>query len=146
MGARNTDFVAAEKAVTDAAGTELRGDPMFAGGTALVWHPDGPGDVKGFKVTIPEAGRRRLLVAFVQGEKAGSVSALVDGRAVPWAGPAPQAHLRVEGRTIIRLLALEPHDLSAGEHLLALRFEGSAPGAGRPEIVVDFLGVQKVDR
>ncbi len=146
MGARNSDFVAAEKAAADTKDTELRGDPMYAGGTAFVWFPGGPGETKAFKVMVPEAGRKRLLIAFVQGERSGSVSALVDGRAVAWAGDIPRVDLRVEGRTIIRLFSLEPQDISAGQHVLALKFEGADPEIERPEIVVDFLGVQKIER
>jgi hypothetical protein len=146
MGARNTEFVSAEKALAERAGTDLRRGPLYAGGTALAWYPREDGETKDFKLTVPEAGRKRIHIAFVLGEESGAVSALFDGRAAAWAGGPARVDLRARGRTIIRLFTLEPLDVSSGDHVLTLKFEGADAAVGRPEIVLDFLGVQHVER
>ncbi len=146
MGARNAEFVSAEKALTDSSNTVLRGGRIFAGAAALVWSPDQTGETKDFTMTVSESGRHRIHVAFVLNGESGSAGALLDGRPVAWVGGAERAELRAPGRTMIRMYGLEPLDLAAGEHILTLKFAGADPDVGHPEIGVDFIGLQKVDR
>jgi hypothetical protein len=146
MGARNFTFVAAEKAAADPSDTILRGSRMFAGGSALVWFPGKNGDVKDFRLNVAEAGRKMIHVAFVRDEDSGRVSALVDGRAAAWEGGAASLDIRVTGRTIIRMIALEALDLAAGNHTLSLRFDGADSAVAKPEVALDFIGIQKIER
>ncbi len=145
MGARNFEFFDAEKSVVDPLGTSLRGNRIFAGGTALIWLPEKAGDTKDFKVTLGEAGKKQVQCFFVQTEHTGTVSALIDGQDVPWAGGNATIHLRAPGRTLLRMISLAPLDLAAGEHVLTLRFEGADAGIQVPEIGLDFIGIQNVE-
>ncbi len=146
MGARNTEFADAEVALTNADNTILRGGRIFAGDSSLVWYPKNVGEMKDFKVVIGKAGRKRIHFGFILGEASGSVSALLDGKPALWSGGVAQIDLHSPGRTLIRMFGLEPLDLTAGDHVLTLKYEGSARGVELPEVGVDFIGIQTVDR
>jgi hypothetical protein len=44
------------------------------------------------------------------------------------------------------MITLESLDLAPGDHVLTLRFEGADPDIEVPEIGMDFIGAQKVER
>jgi len=146
MGARDFEFFNAEKAVADPARTSLRGHPIFAGGTALIWLPEKAGDTKDFKVTVGEAGKKRVQFVFVLADHMGIVSALLDGQSAPWADGAATTNLRAPGRILLRMISLAPLDIAAGEHILTLKFEGAEEDIPVPEVGLDFIGIQKVER
>ncbi|MFZ2052951.1 MAG: glycoside hydrolase family 172 protein [Candidatus Aminicenantales bacterium] len=146
MGARDFEFFNAEKAVVDPGRTNLRGSRIFAGGTALIWYPERPGVSKDFKITVGEAGKKRIQCVFVHADQMGTVSALLDGRSVPWADGAATTNLKTPGRTLLRMISLEPFELAAGEHVLTLKFEGAEADIQVPEVGLDFIGIQKVDK
>ncbi len=146
MGARDFEFFSAEKAVIDADGTTLRGGRIFSGGTALIWVPERVGDTKDFKVTVNEAGKKRIQCVFVLADDMGTVSALIDRRPVFWADSAATINLRAPGRTLLRMVSLMPVELEAGEHVLTLKFEGADADIQVPEVGLDFIGIQNVDK
>jgi hypothetical protein len=146
MGARDFEFLDAEKAVMDPGGTSLRGGRIFAGGTALIWRPEKAGDTKDFKLTVGEAGKKRIQCVFVHADQMGTVSALVDGQSVPWADGGATINLRAPRRTLLRMISLAALDIAAGEHILSLRFEGAEEDIPTPEVGLDFIGIQKIEK
>ncbi len=146
MGARNTRFSAAEKCVTDPENTLLRGGRIYAGASALVWVPQKAGETKDFKWSVEKAGKKRIQIAFAQTGSSGAVSILLDGQPVVWPGGTRKLELRAPGRILVRMKALPPADLEAGEHVLTLKFEGADSDISRPEIGVDFIGIQSLDK
>jgi hypothetical protein len=146
MGARDFEFVNAEKAVADPAGTLLRGNPIFAGGTALIWLPEKAGDTKDFKIAVGGGGKKRVQCVFVHADRMGIVSALLDGQSVSWADGAATINLRAPGRILLRMVSLAPLDIAAGEHVLTLKFEGAEEGMPTPEVGLDFIGIQKIEK
>jgi hypothetical protein len=145
MGARDFEFFDAEKAVANPGGTSLRGNRIFAGGTALIWHPENAGDAKDFKVKVEKAGKKRIQCVFVQADNMGAVSACVDGQDVLWEGGNESISLLAPGRTLLRMISLVPLDLEAGEHVLSLRFEGADDDIQAPEVGLDFIGLQSIE-
>jgi hypothetical protein len=146
MGARDFEFFDAEKAIVDPTRTCLRSNRIFAGRTALIWLPESVGETKDFMIRVSEAGKKRAYCAFVQADQMGIASVLLDGQSVPWADGAAMVDLRASGRTFLRMIGLEPLELAAGEHILTLKFEGAEAGIQVPEIGLDFIGLQKVER
>jgi hypothetical protein len=146
MGARDFEFFDAEKAVADPGGTSLRGSRIYAGGTALIWIPEKAGDTKDFKIMVGEGGKKRVQCVFVHADRMGIVSALLDGGSVPWADGAATINLRAPGRTLLRMVSLAPLDIAAGEHVLTLKFEGADADVQAPEIGLDFIGLQKLEK
>ena len=146
MGARDFEFFNAEEAVSDPGRTVLRGNRIFAGRTALVWHPERVGVTKDFQLMIGEAGKKRIQCVFVLADRMGTVSALLDNRPVPWADGSAAINLRAPGRILLRMTSLEPLELEAGKHVLTLRFEGADSDIQAPEVGLDFIGIQKVEK
>ncbi len=76
----------------------------------------------------------------------GTVSALIDRRPVFWADSAATINLRAPGRALLRMVSLMPVELEAGEHVLTLKFEGADTDIQVPEVGLDFIGIQNVDK
>ncbi len=146
MGARDFEFFEAEKVVADSDGTSFRGGRLFSGGAALVWFPKEEKNAREFKLAVGQAGKKRIHCCFVHADNTGKVSALINGRPVRWSDGEKAVSLRAPGRILLRMTPLEPLELAAGEHVLTLRFEGADPDIRVPEVGLDFIGIQKVEK
>lgn len=144
LGAANSVFLAAEDIVTDRKDTTLRDGRLWEGGRILVWTPSKAGDRKELKFRVEPAGKVRIHVTAALTPRSGAVTAWLDGLPSQAAAKPETIDLHEPFRTLLRTFSLEPVDLAAGEHSLILEFKGA--GVAGPEVAIDFIGVQKLDR
>lgn len=144
FGARNSVFFTAEEAVADRKDTVLRAGRLWAGGRLLVWTPGKPGERKMLRIMVDSPGKTRVHITAALTPSSGRVSAWLDGLPAGGTGKPETIDLHDPFRTLLRTFSLEPADLSPGEHMLIIEYQGADAGISRPEIGLDFVWVQKL--
>jgi hypothetical protein len=144
FGARNSVFYAVEEIMSGRKNTALRQGRLWAGGRLLVWTPEKPGDRKELRIRVDSAGQTQIHITAALTPLSGKFTAWLDG--APAGGPAQPLMIDLYDpfRTMLRTFSLDPAELVPGDHRLVLEYKGGEPGVTRPEIGLDFIGVQKL--
>jgi hypothetical protein len=145
FGARNSVFFQAEDLLTDPGATRMDTGGLWARGRTVVWTPEKAGAVKTLAFAVDSPGRKKIHLTAALTPRAGKISLWLDGRPAILDGGGSAIDLYWASGILLRDFALEPVDLAAGEHTLALEFQGAEKASGPPEIGIDFIWVQKVD-
>ncbi|MGE5296997.1 MAG: glycoside hydrolase family 172 protein [Solirubrobacterales bacterium] len=141
-GASNSVFFQAEDIATNANGTTLQEARLWAGGKLLVWAAQKKGERRSFKIPISTSGQKQIHVALGMTPRSGRVAFYLDDQLLPVGGDAASIDLRCPYQTLLRSIDLKPTELRAGDHVLAVESLDEPGSAGRPEIGIDFIGVQ----
>ncbi len=145
FGARNSVFFQAEDLLTDPGATRMDAGGLWARGRTVVWTPEKAGAVKTLAFAVDSPGRKKIYLTAGLTPRAGKILLWLDGRPAILEGGGSAIDLYWASGVLSRDFALEPVDLAAGEHTLALEFQGADKVPGPPEIGLDFIWVQKVE-
>ncbi|MCF7972429.1 MAG: DUF2961 domain-containing protein [Phycisphaerae bacterium] len=137
MGAGNSVFFTAEDIAVDTRMTRLEQGRLWAGGQLLVWTPKKTGDTMSFQIPVDSAGRKQIHVALAMTPQAGRIALWVDGKSLA------EVDLYRPHRTLLRTIALEPLELTQGNHTLTLELTHPPQDAAEAQIGIDYVGVQK---
>jgi hypothetical protein len=147
FGAAHSVFYAAEDVMAERTRTTLRKGRLWEGGRLLVWTPEKPGERKKLKIKVDSAGRNLVHITAALTPRSGTVAAWLDDRPAGIAAEkAKTIDLHDPFRTLLRSYSLDPVNLSAGEHTLVIEYRGARADISRPEIGLDFIWVQRVER
>ncbi len=136
MGARNSQFFAAEDLTKDKTLTHFTKARLWAGGRLFVWTPKKVGDSKTFTIPVSSAGKKQINLAFALTPTSGRVGISVDGTELS------KTNLYRPHRTLLRNIAIKPLELAQGDHALTLTLQGLPKGRTQAEMGVDFIWVQ----
>jgi len=146
MGARNSVMYPAEKLLTDRSNTRFLPGRLWAEGTLLVWTPKKQGETKDFAFNIDAPGKYRIYVTAALTPHSGRFSVLLNGKPLPQRGQKENIDLYRSYRTLLRNFALQEVSLEPGEYTLTLVFEGALDDLAEPEIGIDFIWIQTLEK
>ena len=146
MGARNSVFYAAENILSDSSHTHLIDGDLWTGGKLLVWEPTKTGDQKNFLITVNSPGEKRINLTAALTPRSGRFSVFLDGQPLPASDDIDTIDLYRPFRTLLRNFVFKPVALAAGNHTLSIEYKGAAERAGLPEIGIDFIWIQDIQR
>ncbi len=145
-GARNSVMYPAEEILRERSGTGFRTGNLWAGGRILIWTPLKQGESKTFDLPIAEKGTYRIHITAALTPDSGRLSMQVDKESVSLRGKEKSIDLYRPFRRLLRNFAIQDLELDRGRHTLSLHFEGSQPDILVPEIGLDFIWVQKIEK
>jgi len=147
MGARNSVIYAAEDLITSRSGTRFQEGRLWAGGRLLTWRPRAVGETKSFMFTLDSDGIYRIHLTVALTPEGGRLEAVRVGELAVTLRDQPTAiDLHRPHRHLLRSFALQDLDLEKGRHTLVLRYVGASPGIRSPEIGIDFIRIEKIER
>ncbi len=147
MGARNSVIYPAEDLITSRADTGFREGRLWAGGRLLVWRPKAVGETKSFAFPLDEDGAYRIHLTTALTPEGGRVEAArVDDRSVTLRDHPKTIDLHRPYRRLLRSYTLQDLELERGRHTLILRYAGAPDGVSTPEIGIDFIRIEKIER
>ncbi len=142
IGMRDALYYQAEELAQPGPRVTLEKGNIWAGGQLLVWQPKAVGEQLELRVPVLEDGKYALHIAFAENERAGRVSFKLDGEPVQFGGGEVR-DLYVPHRTLSRQYGADVVELTKGEHVLTLRYEGARESVTEPTIGIDYVAVQK---
>ncbi len=140
MGASNSIFFPAELTVKPNAMVEFVYDPLWQGGTLMVWRPEKEGDTLSFTLPLEKEGSFVVKLAAARTPRSGKISVLMDGAPLDFAGVID---LFEPDRTLLRPVESKKVELKKGDHVLTIRYEGKNPDSQENEIGLDFIWLQE---
>lgn len=146
MGARNSVIYPAEKLLSDHSHTRFQEDRLWAGGRLLTWTPQNQGESKDFVFEVDKQGKYRIYITAALTPRSGSFAVLLNGKPLPRRDEGDEIDLYRPYRTLLRNFALQEVSLEPGEYTLALKFAGAHDNVSEPEIGIDFIWIQILDR
>jgi hypothetical protein len=146
MGARNSVMFPAEKLLGDRSNTRFQEGRLWAGGKLLLWTPQKKGESKDFAFKIDKLGKYRIYITAALTPRSGRFSVLLNGEPLPQRGQESDIDLHRPYRTLLRNFALREMSLKPGEHTLTLTFTGAPESISIPEIGIDFIWIQALER
>ncbi len=145
-GARNSVMYPAETLLRERVGTEFRRGKLWAGNRILIWKPRKQGESKMFDLPISEEGTYRVFITAALTPDSGRISLRVDKDSVILRSKKDRIDLYRPYRCLLRNFAIQDLELDKGLHTLSLYFEGAQPHIPTPEIGIDFIWVQKIEK
>ncbi|MFQ5805619.1 MAG: DUF2961 domain-containing protein [Phycisphaerae bacterium] len=142
FGMRDSLYYHAEELAQPGSRVTLERDNLWAGGQLLVWHPATRGEQLEFRVPIVEDGKYALHIAFAHDERSGRISFELNGEPIGFGGGGI-LDLYVPYRVLSRQYGADVVELTKGEHVLTLQYEGAPESVSEPTIGVDYVAVQK---
>ncbi|MFH1942734.1 MAG: glycoside hydrolase family 172 protein [bacterium] len=146
FGARNAQFYAAENLLAERRNTRLEQGRLWAGGRVLIWTPEKIGDSKSFSIPVNVAGKKRITITAAMTPRSGRMTVLLDGAPLSLTNESETVDLYRPYRTLLRNFTLVTAELSRGLHTLTCVYSGTEATIPRPEIGIDFIWVQNIDR
>jgi len=146
MGARNSKFLPAESILIDTANTRIANGSLWAGGKLLVWEPRNPMDRKDFTFDVDSPGEKRIYLTAALTPRSGILSVYLDGQPLLTSDDSATIDLYRPFRTLLRNFSFKPVELTEGQHTLALEYKSAPQRAGLPEIGIDFIWIQDIQR
>ena len=146
MGARNSIMYPAEKILTEHSNTHFLKGRLWAEGKLLVWTPKKQGESKDFVLTVDTQGKYRIYITAALTSRSGNFSVLLNGKPLLQRGQEEPIDLYRPYRTLLRNFAMSDISLSPGKHTLSLVFEGARDELSEPEIGIDFIWIQTLER
>ena len=140
---RNSRYYQAEELARPGPQVTLEEGNLWAGGQLLVWHPGGKGEQLELRVPILESGKHALHLGLALNQHAGRITAKLDGHSVGFGDKADVIDLHVPYRVLSRQYGSDPIELTKGEHVLTLHYEGVPDSVSEPKIGIDYVAVQK---
>ncbi|MBN2133390.1 MAG: hypothetical protein JW741_28080, partial [Sedimentisphaerales bacterium] len=142
-GSANSVFFAAEDLLADDDATQIRRGRLWAGGKLLAWSPKKSGDRKDFTIPVDSAGKKQIYVTMAMTPQSGTVAFRLDGEPLPLANRVETVDLYRPYRTLLRNVPLMTQELKAGDHTLTVEWRDTSNRAGKPEVGIDFIWVQR---
>ncbi len=146
FGARNSEFFPAEQILKDSTDTQLQEGDLWAGGQLLVWKPKKAGDRMDLTFNIASPGKKNIYITASLTPQSGKFAVLLDGRLLRTADEEEVIDLFRPYGTLLRNFPLKTVELAEGRHTLTLESRVGADRGGPPEIGIDFVWVQTLDR
>jgi hypothetical protein len=147
MGARDSVIYPAEELITDRTDTHFQAGRLWAGGRLLTWRPQAMGETKSFEFPLDEEGVYRIHLTAALTPEGGRLEAVqVDDLPATLQDRPTTFDLYRPHRRLLRSFALQDLELGKGRHTLVLRYAGAAAGIRSPEIGIDFIRIQKIER
>ncbi|MBN1851147.1 MAG: DUF2961 domain-containing protein [Pirellulales bacterium] len=143
FGASDADFYQAEDVLVDQHRTEFVANAMWAKDRLLVWNPASGNDELAFKLPVKQAGKYVIHMTAAFTPRSGKLAIRLDGKDVGFGGEEGIVDLEVPYRTLARTVSSERIELSEGDHVLSLHYQGKLPGDSDRQIGIDFFWVQK---
>lgn len=134
--ARDAIFYQVEDCLVSTERTELVTSYMWAGRGLCVWKPEKTGDSLSFKIYVPRDGNYDVRLICALSPQSGSFQVLWDEESIT----DNPVNLYDEYHELSRVFNLGKRTISAGEHILTLKFSGSES----QQIGIDFLWLQPV--
>ena len=141
-GMRGSVYHQAEDVSQPGGEVSLEPDALWAGGRLLLWKPAQEGAQLELRVPVEEQGKYALHLALAHARYAGRISCRLDGAPVGF-GDARIIDLHVPHRVLSRQHRTDVVELTAGEHVLTLRFEGAPDDVAEPAIGIDYVAIQR---
>jgi hypothetical protein len=130
--ASNAVFYQAEQVDAPRDDVILEAGNLWAGGNIYRWYPKNVGDTIAFTVPFKEGGKYAIQAVLAHDKKSGKVTMLFDDTECgTW-------DLYDASREMLRAMSGGDHEVAAGDHTIAFRFDG-----GEKSLGVDFFWIQK---
>ena len=146
FGARNSTFYPAESILTDSSSTYIVEGDLWEGGKLLIWEPINPGDRKDLAFSVDSPGEKRIYITAALTPRSGTFSVLLNGQPLLTSDDSEIVDLYRPFRTLLRNFAFKTLELTEGTHTLTLEYRGATERAGFPEIGIDFIWVQNIQK
>ncbi len=134
--AHNAIFYQGEDCLVSLENTELLHSYMWAGRGLCVWKPQSVEDSLSFKIYVPKEGNYDVRLVCGLSPQSGSFQVLLDDKLIT----NNPVSLYDEYRILSREFNFGKQHISAGEHILTLKYAGSEP----QPIGIDFIWLQPV--
>ncbi len=141
--ASNSVFYAAEDLLTSSTDTRFLEGRLWAGDKAVVWKPTQGRNSKTFKFSVAEPGNKQIHVAFGMTAQSGKVGFHLDGKPLLLDGDSEDIDLYYPHGTLLRSFGFKTTHLAAGDHTLTIQWKGAAVSIAEPEVLIDFIWVQR---
>ncbi|WP_425398605.1 glycoside hydrolase family 172 protein [Aeoliella sp.] len=138
-GSNNATYLEPEK-LTDGV-VKSEDDDFWSAGQLMVWKPKAEGETLKLTLPVKDAGTYEVRLGLALDNRSGKVSATLDGEPFGFGGDSGVMDLYDARRTMIRCSPSKRLDLTAGDHVLELKFEGPADGK-EPLVGIDFIWLQ----
>jgi hypothetical protein len=119
---------------------------LWAGGELLVWEPRNPGEQKDFTFTVDSPGEKRMYITAALTPRSGKISVLLDGEPLWTSQESDTVDLYRPFRTLLRNFRFKNLEMSGGEHVLTLVYKGATENVVNPEIGIDFIWIQDIQK
>jgi len=146
MGARNSVFYPTETILTDSTNTRTMKGRLWSEGKLLVWEPANPGERKDLSFSVDSTGEKRIYITAALTPRSGIFSVFLDGQPLLKTDDSQTIDLYRPFRTLLRNFTFKPVVLTEGNHTLTLEYRGATERAGLPEIGIDFIWIQDIQR
>ena len=140
---RNSRYYHAEDLARPGPRVTREQDNLWAGSQLLVWHPSKTGERLELSVPILEDGKYALHLAFALHNQAGRVSTRLNGNPISFNKDDAVIDLYGPCRVMSRQYGTDAVELTKGEHVLIVQYEGAPESVSEPKIGIDYVAVQK---
>jgi hypothetical protein len=140
---RGSVYYHAEELIRPGQSVTLERGNLWAGGQLLLWQPTGAGDTLELHFSVGAGGEHCLHLGLALNERSGRISTRLDGQRISFGGEDGVIDLHVAHRVLARQFGTKVIELSNGEHVLGIVFEGAPRSIAVPSIGVDYLALQK---
>ena len=121
---------------------EIEEGDLWTEGKLMVWRPKQKGDTLKLTVPVKEDGKYQMRIGVCYDKRSGSVSATLNDQAFGFGGQDGKEVLYNEHRTILQATESDSVQLSAGEHVVELTYEGPGKEGQEPFVGIDFIWLQ----
>jgi hypothetical protein len=146
FGAQNSVFYAAEDIITDKQNTHIQEERLWAGARLLIWTPENEGARKSFTIPVESKGKKRIYLTAALTPKSGRIAIFLNGQPISLRNGTEAIDLYRPYRTLLRNFSLKELELAEGDHTLTLEYKGAAASIDKPEVGIDFIWIQTVER